>query len=205
MTLGPEGDQSAGEAPPTTSYASYLTSYAHCTFILFDVASLTLTRTFALALPVLLLHSDRLSFCCASGQDHDVSIHLPTCLQGSSRAPGSHPSHARTMTVRSSIDPPAPPTPIPSRSSCLASYLLPSAADADGRRRLHEPFPPIPSVLRHLRLQSSGHTHQPCCCLRPPMSLHFLLAADRVQTQSTAQVTLSRSRLLASYAAFCPD
>lgn len=24
-----------------TSYASYLTSYAHCTFILFDVASLT--------------------------------------------------------------------------------------------------------------------------------------------------------------------
>lgn len=182
-----------------TSYASYLTSYAHCTFILFDVASLT----FALALPVLLLHSDRLSFCCASGQDHDVSIHLPTCPQGSSRAPGSHPSHARTMTVRSSIDPPAPPTPIPSH--CLASYLLPSAADADGRRRLHEPFPPIPSVLRHLRLQSSGHTHQPRCCLRPPMSLHFLLAADRVQTQSTAQVTLSRSRLLASYAAFYPD
>jgi len=203
MTLGPEGDQSAGEAPPTTSYASYRTSYAHCTFILFDVASLTLTRTFALALPVLLLHSDRLSFCCASGQDHDVSIHLPTCPQGSSRAPGSHPSHARTMTVRSSIDPPAPPTPIPSH--CLASYLMPSAADADGRRRLHEPFPPIPSVLRHLRLQSSGHTHQPRCCLRPPMSLHFLLAADRVQTQSTAQVTLSRSRLLASYAAFCPD
>lgn len=186
-----------------TSYASYLTSYAHCTFILFDVASLTLTRTFALALPVLLLHSDRLSFCCASGQDHDVSIHLPTCPQGSSRAPGSHPSDARTMTVRSPIDPPAPPTPIPSH--CLASYLLPSAADADGRRRLHEPFPPIPSVLRHLRLQSSGHTHQPRCCLRPPMSLHFLLAADRVQTQSTAQVTVSRSRLLASYAAFCPD
>lgn len=173
MTLGPEGDQSAGEAPPTTSYASYLTSYAHCTFILFDVASLTL----ALALPVLLPHSDRLSFCCASGQDHDVSIHLPTCPQGSSRAPGSHPSHARTMTVRSSIDPPAPPTPIPSHSSCLASYLLPSAADADGRRRLHEPFPPIPSVLRHLRLQSSGHTHTNpvAACALPCHFTSFLL------------------------------